>query len=112
MSQTQTAPKFNENCQMVDFDNVKIHMMEKGYWVATVSGTKPYANMRIDLIPNMYARQPEYWGITVRGCFADDIAIPTEAPYEINFPLAGCKGIRGIQVIGATKAEKIDIECK
>jgi hypothetical protein len=32
-----------------------------------VGGTKPYANMRVDLSPLEYFRQPEYWGIEVVG---------------------------------------------
>lgn len=65
--------------------------------------------MEVDLIPLVYIRQPEYWGIEVTGCLPAGIGLPTTAPYIASLPLNGIIGTRGIEVIGATRSEKISV---
>jgi hypothetical protein len=74
-----------------------------------VGGTKPYANMRVDLSPLVYIRQPEYWGIEVVGRLRGGILLPAEVPYEVSLPLSGITGTRGVEVIGATRSERIEV---
>ena len=77
--------------------------------VLVVSGTKPYANMKVELQPRIYVRQPEYWEIEVVGSLPGGIGIPALAPYTVSLPLAGVMGTKGIEVVGATRSEKIDV---
>ncbi len=77
-----------------------------------VGGTKPYANMRVNLSPLVYIRQPEYWGIEVVGHLRGGILLPAEVPYEVSLPLSGITGTRGVEVIGATRSEQIEAPSK
>lgn len=56
----------------------------------------------------MYIRQPEYWGIEVVGCVSG-LGLPAVAPYVVRLDLDGTIGTHGIEVIGASRSEKIDI---
>jgi hypothetical protein len=96
-------------CRLLDFDKVEVR---PGFvprtFILIVSGTKPYANMSVDLRPLTYVRQPEYWGIEVVGCLPG-FGLPVVAPYTASLPLDGVTGRRGIEVIGATRSEKLDV---
>lgn len=99
-----------ESCRLIDFDDVEILILESfpPQFVLVVTGTKPYLNMTVDLVPLVYIRQPEYWGIEVVGCLRG-IGLPALAPYTVSIPLNGITGTEGIEVIGATRSEKIEI---
>ena len=73
-----------------------------------MSGTKPYLNMRVELVSYVYVQQPDYWEIEVVGCLPG-IGLPAEAPYTVALPLAGVTGKRGIEVVGATRRLKIEV---
>ena len=75
-------------------------------WILIVSGTKPYLNMRVQLVPLIYIKRPEFWGIEVVGILPG-IGLPATAPYTVSLPLDGILGTKGIEVIGATKRKKI-----
>lgn len=77
--------------------------------VLRVNGTKPYTNMKVELVPLVYVKQPEYWGIEVVGSLRG-IGLPALAPYSVSLPLAGLIGTHGIEVIGATRTERFDIQ--
>lgn len=107
--------EFNElpqsgSCRLVDFDSVEILILESfpPQYVLVVKGTKPYSNMKVDLVPLVYIRQPEYWGIEVVGCLPG-IGLPATAPYTVSLSLNGIIGTEGIEVIGATRAERREI---
>ena len=56
-------------CRLLDFDKVEVRPgVVPRTFILIVSGTKPYANMTVDLRPLTYVQQPEYWGIEVVGC--------------------------------------------
>jgi hypothetical protein len=99
-----------QSCRLIDFDTVEVLVLESfpPQYVLVVTGTKPYRNMKVDLVPLVYIRQPEYWGIEVVGCLSG-IGLPSTAPYTVSVPLAGITGTQGIEVIGATKSEKREI---
>lgn len=77
-------------------------------FILIVSGTMPYANMKVDLVARVYIRQPEYWGIEVIGTLPG-IALPTVAEFTVSIPLDGIRGTKGIEVIGANVTREIDV---
>src|SRR6266542_3966950 len=69
--------------------------------VLVVSGHKPYPTMRVELIPRVYIRRPEYWGIEVvgfprrRGRLIP-AAPAAGTPYTVELDLAGVNGTEQI----------------
>ena len=100
----------SEACRLIDFEEVDVVTLEifPPQEVLSVSGTKPYLNMEVSLRPLTYIRQPEYWGIEVVGCLPG-FGLPALAPYTVSIRLAGFMGTAGIEVIGATRSEKIEL---
>ena len=70
----EALPK-SSSCRLVDFDQAQIMTLRSfpPQYVLHVSGTKPYLNMQVDLVPLVYIQQPEYWGIEVVGCLPGGI---------------------------------------
>ena len=64
--------------------------------------------MEVDLIPLVYVRQPEYWEIEVTGTLRG-ICLPHPAPYDVSLPVTATLGSRGIEVVGATTRQRIDV---
>src|SRR4051812_10762120 len=73
-----------------------------------VTGQKPWANMDVTLMPLTYDQPPEYWGIEVVGS-VPAIGQPAIVPYAVELELGATVGTAGIEVIGATRSEKIDV---
>jgi hypothetical protein len=96
--------------RLLDFERARVITLESfpPQFILRVSGTKPYVNMDVELVPLIYVRQPEYWGIEVVGSLRG-IGLPALAPYTVSIPLAGILGTRGIEVIGATRRERFDL---
>lgn len=103
------APIDMKLCQELDFDAVEIKQIEKGYWVVKVRGSKPHAHMKVELVPSSHQSQPEYWDINVHGCVNEDIQHPKMTPFEVTLPLAAYRGVRGIEIVGASKSKRYDI---
>jgi hypothetical protein len=98
-----------EACRLIDFTDVDVRPgFVTNTYILIVSGTKPYVNMKVDLVPRVYIQQPEFWGIEVIGCLPG-IGLPAEAPYTASIPLDGIRGTEGIEVIGATRSQKIRV---
>ena len=99
------------SARLIDFEKVEIRTLRSfpPQHVLVVSGTKPYLNMEVTLEPLVYVRQPEYWGIEVVGRLPG-VGLPTLAPYEVSIPLAGIIGTHGIEVIGATRSERRELD--
>jgi hypothetical protein len=100
-------------CQVIDFDSADVlYDSILGYPAVIVHGTKPYQAMTEALWPLIYIRQPEYWGYEVVGCLPDDAAVPEVlGPYVLILPLTDAAlGTKGIEIIGANKTQKIDID--
>ncbi len=98
-----------DHCQTLDFENVELKQIEKGFWVVKVKGKKPHAHMKVELVPSQHTHQPEYWDIKVHGCVNADIENPKSTPFEVTLPLTACKGVKGIEIVGGTKASRFDI---
>ena len=96
--------------RLLDFDDARIITLRSfpPQFVLRVSGTKPYANMDVELVPLVYVQQPEYWEIEVVGSLRG-IGLPSQAPYAVSLPLAGVIGKRGIEVVGASRRERFDL---
>ena len=101
-----TALPQSEAYRLINFEQVEIHPGFVGGFILVVRGTKPYLNMNVELMPRVYIRQPEYWGIEVVGMIPGGIGLPAEAPYIASLPLAGIVGTEGIEVIGAKRSER------
>jgi hypothetical protein len=97
--------------RLIDFEWTEVVTLRSfpPQFLLRVGGTKPYANMRVDLSPLVYIRQPEYWGIEVVGRLRGGILLPAEVPYEVSLPLSSITGTRGVEVIGAKRSEKIEV---
>ena len=97
--------------RLLDFEWAEIVTLDSfpPQFLLRVGGTKPYANMSVDLSPLVYIRQPEYWGIEVVGRLRGGIPLPAEVPYEVSLPLSGITGTRGVEVIGASHSEKLEV---
>jgi len=97
--------------RLIDFERAQVVTLESDppQFVLTVSGRKPYANMEVELSPLTYIQRPEYWGIEVVGHLPGGIGLPVITPYRVSLPLAGLLGTKGIEVIGASRSEKIDV---
>jgi hypothetical protein len=108
----EAMPKLS-SCRSIDFEAAEVRPgIVSGTYILIVRGTKPYLNMEVNLIPLVYIRQPEYWGIEVTGCLPGGIGLPATAPYIASLPLNGTIGTQGIEVIGATRTEKICVPPK
>jgi hypothetical protein len=96
--------------RLLDFEHAEVVTLESfpPQFVLTVSGTKPFLNMQVELVPSVFVRQPEYWTIEVVGSLRG-IGLPAVAPYKVSIPLAGIIGTKGIEVVGATRSERFDI---
>lgn len=113
--QYQSLPKA-ESVRRINFDSAEVLTLESfpPQYVLVVTGTKPYLNMEVDLLPLVYIRQPEYWGIEVVGRLPGGIGLPAQAPYPytVSIRLGGITGTGGIEVVGATRSERIEVPPK
>jgi hypothetical protein len=102
------------SCRLIDFEKAEVVSgIVPGTYMLVVKGMKPYLNMQVNLLPLVYIKQPEYWGIEVTGCLPGGIGLPATAPYTAVLSLNGTIGTKGIEVIGAKRSEKIAVSsCK
>src|SRR5256885_1147555 len=91
--------------RLIDFDRAEIVTLRSfpPGQVLKVTGVKPFLNMEVDLVPLVYIRQPEYWGIEVVGRLRG-IGLPALDPYSVSLALDGFVGTQGIEVMGATRS--------
>jgi hypothetical protein len=105
----ETLPT-SQSCRLIDFDSARVIDLRTSppRRVLIVSGEKPYFNMTVFLSPLTYIRQPEYWAIEVVGRLPE-IGVPATAPYVVTLDIAGTLGTCGVEVVGASRSEKIDV---
>lgn len=108
MKECSALPKA-ESCRLIDFTRCEIR---PGFlpdtYILVVTGMQPYANMRVELAPLVYIRQPDYWEIEVVGCLRG-IGLPVLTPYTVSLPLDGVRGIHGVEVVGANGRKRLDV---
>lgn len=100
-----------ESVRLIDFERADVLTLESfpPQHVLSVTGTKPYLNMEVNLVPRVHIQRPDYWGIEVVGRLPGGVGLPTEASYTVSINLSGITGTEGIEVIGATRSEKIEV---
>ena len=99
----------SSNCRIIDFDEAAVVPGIVGdTFFLIVSGTKPYVNMKVELQPLIYIDKPDYWGIEVVGCLPA-IGLPQTAPYTVALDITHVRGKSGVEVIGASKKQKIKV---
>ncbi|MDP9793588.1 hypothetical protein J2S43_002100 [Catenuloplanes nepalensis] len=105
----QDAPAASTS-KLIDFDDASVIMLKTNppQFILRVKGVKQWSNMKVDLVPLVYVRQPEYWGIEVVGTLSG-VGLPIETPYDVSLNVTGTLGTRGVEVVGATKRERIDV---
>lgn len=78
-----------------------------------VRGLKPHPDMEVSLVPLAYVSRPPYCGIQVVGAITVDgphVSQPiTAVPYYVELDLQGRNGSEGVEVIGDTKTERIQV---
>ena len=96
-------------CRIIDFKTAEVvpGFIPKTYFLI-VSGEKPMVSMKVDLVPLIYIKQPEYWGIEVVAC-QTGIGLPMVAPYHVSLDISHLLGTAGIEVIGASTTKKIKV---
>ena len=72
-----------------------------------VDGTMPDPAMTVTLVPRAYMRRPEYWGIEVVGSATGPGGHGIPAPYAVELSLEGITGSIGVEVVGATRTERL-----
>jgi hypothetical protein len=104
----QDAPK-SESARLIDFKEAEIRpgFVNDTYFLI-VTGTKPYLNMEVRLMPLVYVQQPDYWGIEVVGTLPG-FGLPAEAEYTVSISIDGIRGKKGVEVIGATERKSLDV---
>ena len=101
------APK---SCRLVDFETAEVRPgFVPNTFFLIVSGTVPCANMRVELLPVVYIKRPDYWEIEVVGCLPGPVCLPQVRNYTETIPLDGILGTAGIDVVGATRKERIRV---
>jgi hypothetical protein len=112
----EALPKAGSH-RLIDFERAEVWGLDSDppQEFVAVSGRKPYANMWVDLAPLMYVGRPGYRGIEVVGRLPLGIGLPSEgqpsdeAQYNVTIPLYGITGTEGIEIIGATRSERIEV---
>jgi hypothetical protein len=99
----------SSSCRVINFEKADV---VPGFLPTTffliVTGTKPWLTMKVELYPQIYIRQPEYWGIEVVGC-QNGIGLPTTAPYHVSLDITHLLGTKGIEVIGASSKKQFNV---
>jgi hypothetical protein len=107
---TQDLPPA-QSCRLIDFeraDAISLMIYPPPPPMLVVAGRKPFANMQVSLQPLRYMQEPEYWGVEVVGC-VPPVGQPAIIPYVVELDLTGIRGTRGVEVIGASHTERIEL---
>ncbi|MEO6927573.1 MAG: hypothetical protein ABI190_00280 [Casimicrobiaceae bacterium] len=93
-------------CRRLDFDYVAIEAQPRNVGaLLVVGGIKNWLNLVVELRPRCHPAYPEFWVIEVVAVLPG-FAVRGDVDFHIVLPLAGCVGTQGIEIVGATKAER------
>lgn len=96
-------------CRLIDFETAELRPgIIHGTYFLAVTGTKPWITMTVLLQPRIYIEKPDYWAHEVVGCMAG-IDLPVTAPYGVFADVSASMGHRGVEVVGATRSEQLDL---
>lgn len=95
-----------QTCRLVDFDWVSIEAATPEHGaILVVSGIKHWLNLMVELLPRSYQARPDFWGIEVVGRLSG-FGVARLVEYNVAISLESSRGLLGIEVFGATKAER------
>lgn len=115
MSDQKTTADFialpaSQSSRLIDFEKAEVHPgFVPDTWFLVVSGVAPCSNMTVSLSPLVYIQQPDYWGIEVIGTLPGGICMTATKAYMVTLDISDTLGRHGVEVIGATRHEKIDV---
>jgi hypothetical protein len=92
-------------CRRIDFDLIDVREPARGGRLLLVSGIKPWADLRVSLEPMAYRELPDFWVIEVVGRLSAS-GLPALVDFCVALPLESFQGRLGIEILGATKAER------
>jgi|SRR5262252_4695260 hypothetical protein len=92
-------------CRRIDYDLIEVREAERGGRLLLVSGIKPWADLRVSLEPMAYRELPDFWMIEVVGRLSAS-GLPALVDFCVALPLESFQGRLGIEIVGATKAER------
>lgn len=99
-----------QSCRLIDFESAEVRPgIVNNTFFLIVTGSVPCSNMRVELIPLIYIQQPDYCEIEVVACLPGPICLPQVRKYTEILPLDGVLGKEGIEVVGATRRQRIRI---
>ena len=103
----------DEKQRLIDFDRADVitPMIYPPRPTLAVSGTLPFP-MEVSLVPLTYVSRPQWWGIQVVGTTEQGphVSNPiTAIPYSVDLDLQGVTGTEGVEVIGASKTERLAV---
>ncbi len=96
------------SCRLIDFETAEVILLSPVSLVLVVEGEKPYANMRVELVPGPPPTEQEWWDVEVVGCLSG-IGLPVLTPYSATLEVLGSGGFKGFRVIGATKTAEVPV---
>jgi hypothetical protein len=107
-----TLPPPRGDCQIIDFKTATVSQRPSPAttprYLLTVTGTVASRSQTVRLVPVTYIQQPVYWAIEVTAC-APQIGLPATDEFTAELDLTGTIGTKGIQVVGASRSETIDV---
>jgi hypothetical protein len=97
---------YARSCRRVDFDLVELRESPRsGGRLLFVSGTKPWVDLHVTLEPLAHSELPEFWVIEVVGRLTT-LGLPGLVDYCAALRLGSIRGLKGIEIVGATKSER------
>ena len=94
--------------RLIDFTRAEVRPgIVNGTFVLIVAGEAPAASMRVELVPAVYIQRPDFWEIEVVGCLSGPVCLPGTKPYVEALPLDGITGTQGIEIVGASRRQRI-----
>ena len=106
----------SRGCRLVDFEQTGIVTLWEDVHVLIITGKVLVSGVvEVQLVPYQYVEQPEYWEIEVVGGCGNRVkdALPGPSPepmWTTAINLKGIMGTLGVEVIGASKRERIPLE--
>jgi hypothetical protein len=97
-----------QNCRLIPFDKAEAYKSDTGQVTLVVTGVAATSGVKVDLVPLVYIRQPEYWGIQVIGC-SPQISLPVITPWAVKKDVTATVGTAGLEVIGSNQSVKITL---
>ncbi len=98
------------SARRISFDEAEVVPgIVPGTFFLVVRGTAPCLNMSVSLLPLIYIKCPEYWGIEVIGTLPGGFCLTTIKPYVVAIPLTGITGSKGIEVLGSNDSRRFEV---